>query len=76
MSDAIVIRGRYVNRTFVPDESLPAVEGLAELIVIPTKPPVARTGSIFDHFGRAPVLRSAEDIAAQIRDEHDSWGEP
>ena len=76
MSDAVVIRGRYVNRTFVPDEPLPAVEGMAELIVIPTKPPAAKTGSIFDHFGKAPVLRSREDIEAQIKEERDEWGEP
>jgi hypothetical protein len=77
VSDAIVIRGRYVNRTFVPDEALPAVEGSAELIVIPTKPPAAgAVGSIFDYVGKVPVPRSAEDIAAQIKDERDSWGEP
>jgi hypothetical protein len=76
MSEAVVIRGRYVNRTFVPDEPLPAVEGSAELIVIPTKPLAAKTGSIFDHFGKAPVLRSRENIEAQIEEDRDEWGEP
>lgn len=75
MSEAVVIRGRFVNQTFVPDEPLPAVEGRAELIVIPTKTPAVRSGSIFDHFGKVPVLRSAEDIASQVKDERDSWGE-
>jgi hypothetical protein len=32
--------------------------------------------SIFDLFGKAPVLRSGEDIAAQLREERDAWGEP
>jgi hypothetical protein len=35
-----------------------------------------RQGSIFDLFGKACQLRSGEDIAAQIREERDSWGEP
>jgi hypothetical protein len=76
MSNAIVIHGRYVNRTFIPDEPLPAVEGSAELIVIPIKPSSAQAGSIIDHFGKAPVLRPREDIEAQIRKERAEWGEP
>ena len=38
-------------------------------------PPV-RSLSIFDLFGKAPKLRTAEDIERQIQDERDSWGEP
>jgi hypothetical protein len=78
MPQALVIRGRYANRTFIPDEPLPAAEGEAQLIVIPaaTAAPAVAAGSIFDLFGKAPHLRSAEDIEAQIREERDAWGEP
>jgi methylthioribose-1-phosphate isomerase len=31
--------------------------------------------SIFDQFGKAPVLRSAEDIEAQMREEREGWGD-
>jgi hypothetical protein len=79
MSTAVVIRGRFVNQTFIPDEPLPQVEGPAELTVTPMPaapvPPPGKRGSIFDSFGKAPVLRSKEDIEAQIREERESWGD-
>jgi hypothetical protein len=77
MSEAIVVRGHYVGQAFIPSEPLPAVEGPAELIVFPqakAEPPSSGT-SIFDLFGKAPVLRSAEDIDAQVRAEREAWGE-
>lgn len=77
MTEALVIRGRYIDQTFVPDEPLPVVEGAAQLIVFPStqreNPSVA---SIFDLFGKAPRLRTAEDIAAQVQEERDAWDEP
>jgi hypothetical protein len=30
---------------------------------------------MFDLFGKAPQLRSAEDIDAQLREERDSWND-
>jgi hypothetical protein len=77
MAEALVIRGRYAGQTFIPDEPLPVAEGAAQLIVFPgtpAAPPPAR--SIFDLFGKAPRLRTAEDIAAQVGEERDAWGEP
>ena len=73
MDQAIVVRGRYVSRIFIPDDPLPDTEGPAELIITPTTP--RRAGSVADAFGTAPRLRSGDDIAAQIRDERDDWGE-
>jgi hypothetical protein len=32
--------------------------------------------SIFDLLGKAPTLRTAEDIARQVREERDAWGDP
>jgi hypothetical protein len=74
MSEPLVIRGRYKSQAFVPDEPMPQVEGTAELIVFPTVAAPKPPPSIFDLFGKAPHLRSAEEIDRQIREEHESWG--
>ena len=73
MDQTLIVRGRYAGRTFIPDGPLPDAEGAAELIIRPT-PPQAR-GSVADAFGTAPVLRSGDDILAQVRAERDEWGD-
>jgi hypothetical protein len=73
MDQTLIVRGRYAGRTFIPDGPLPDTEGPAELIITP-KPSQAR-GSIADAFGAAPVLRSGDDILAQVRAERDEWGD-
>lgn len=72
MEQALIVRGRYVDRTFIPDGPLPEGEGTAELIITPTLP--QGRGSVADAFGRAPVLRSGDDILAQVKAERDEWG--
>jgi hypothetical protein len=72
MGQTLIVRGRYAGRTFIPDGPLPDTEGAAELVITPT--PQAR-GSVADAFGTAPVLRSGEDILAQVRAERDEWGD-
>jgi hypothetical protein len=74
MSQVVVVRGRYADRTFIPDGQLPDGAGTAELIITPD--PTVAGHSIFDLFGKAPHLRTAADIAAQIQQERDEWGEP
>jgi hypothetical protein len=78
MPVALVIRGRSVGQTFIPEEPLPVAEGAAELIVFPATQPAAPLsgGSIFDLFGKAAHLRTAQDIEAQIREERAGWGDP
>ena len=74
MNHAIVVRGHYSGQVFIPSEPMPETEGPAELIVFPqpqTAPPPG--GSIFDLFGKAERLRSAEDIDAQIQEEREAW---
>jgi hypothetical protein len=75
MNAAIVIHGMIAEKRFISDEPMPDVEGPAELIVYPKGatelPPGGR--SMFEFFGKAPLLRSAEDIDAQVREEHDAW---
>jgi hypothetical protein len=75
MSHAIVIRGHYSGQMFVPSEPLPETEGPAELIVFPRSPAPSPGGSIFDLFGKAERLRSAEDIDAQIQEERNAWND-
>lgn len=73
MSQPLIIRGRYADRTFIPDGPLPDAEGTAELVITPAAPQSG--GSIADAFGTAPVLRSGEDILAQVRADRDEWGD-
>lgn len=72
----IVIRGRFVDHEFVPNDPLPEVEGDAELIVhCQTIADQTEPKSMFDFFGKAAVLRSREDIDRQIQEERASWGD-
>ena len=64
MDAAIVIHGIISAKQFISDEPMPDVEGPAELIVYAKgeiREEVPRV-SIFDLFGKAEHLRSAEDI--------------
>jgi len=72
MEKALIVRGRYAGRTFIPEGPLPEDEGTAELIITPAAPP--SRGSVADAFGRAPALRSGDEILAQMRAERDEWG--
>jgi hypothetical protein len=73
MEQNLVVRGRYVGRTFIPDSPLPDAEGPAELVITPITP--RANGSIADAFGTASVLRTGDDILAQVRAERDEWGD-
>lgn len=73
MSRTLIIRGRYADRTFIPDGPLPDTEGAAELVITPV--PTQSGGSVADAFGAAPVLRSGDDILAQVRADRDEWGD-
>ncbi len=73
MEPPLIIRGRYADRTFIPDGPLPDAEGPAELVITPT--PSQTRGSVADAFGSATVLRSGDDILAQVRAERDEWGD-
>jgi hypothetical protein len=77
MDAAIVIHGIISARQFVSNEPMPDVEGPAELIVYPKEGvrPIVPGKSMFEFFGKAPQLRSAEDIDAQVREERNAWGD-
>jgi len=84
MDSITVIHGTYADDHFVPDVPAPRVRGRAELIVYPESPPAPATGttssarsavSIFDLLGKAAILRSGEDIDAQLEMERRAWDE-
>ena len=65
-----------IDVTGLSREAIRAVESLVGLLREGQRKPAASAPSIFDLLGRAEVLRTGEDIAQQLRDERDSWGEP
>ena len=71
MGNALIVRGHYRDHVFTPDGPLPDAEGTADLIITTTS--TVRRGSIADAFGKAPVLKSAEEIEKQIREERGHW---
>lgn len=72
-AQTLSVRGRYIGRTTIPDGPLPDAEGTAELVITPSSPQTR--GSVADAFGRAPVLRSGEDILAQAQANRDEWSD-
>ena len=78
MSQTLVIRGRYADRSFIAEGQLPDAIGTAELVIHATdsSAPPSAAPSFFDLFGRAPNPRTADDIAEQIRQERDEWDSP
>jgi hypothetical protein len=71
MEQTLIVRGRYAGRTFIPDSPLPDAEGEAELVITPARVPGPK--SIADAFGTASVLRTKDDILAQVRAEREEW---
>lgn len=71
MNQPLIIRGRYIDHTFIPDGPLPDAEGTAQLVITPTVPNAS--GSIADAFGTAPILRSGDDILTQVNSDREEW---
>lgn len=71
MTQTLIVRGRYIDHQFIPEGPLPDAEGTAQLIIIPTSS--QSTVSIFDLVVPESDRRTAQDIAAQVREEHDAW---
>jgi hypothetical protein len=65
-----------IDLTGLSSEAVRAVETFVGMLrEQAAKVPTAPT-STFDLIGKAPKLRTSEDIAAQVREERDAWGEP
>lgn len=65
-----------IDATGLSQEAIRTVESLVEMLRERNPKPAVATCSIFDMFGKAEVLRTGEEIAEQLREERDSWGEP
>ncbi len=71
-----LIPARIENGLVVPVTPLPDAGTIRSVsLLVEVNFPTPGKTSIFDLFGKAPVLRSGEDIDAQIREERDSWNE-
>ncbi len=64
-----------IDVTGLPPEAVRAVESLVG--ILRAKPPTPPTAppSVFDLFGKAPHLRTGDEIAQQIQDERNAWDE-
>jgi len=65
-----------IDVTGLSREAIRTVESLVGILRENQRKSVAAAPSVFDLFGKAKVLRTGEDIAEQLREERDSWGEP
>jgi hypothetical protein len=73
MNPPLIIRGRYIDHKFIPDGPLPDAEGVAQLVITPT---VSKAGSsVAEAFGTAPILRSGDEILAQLDTDRAEWGD-
>jgi hypothetical protein len=63
-----------IDVTGLPADAVRAVESLVRIIRERTTGPTPAPSSVFDLFGKAPKLRTAEDIARQIEEERQAWG--
>lgn len=57
-------------------EAIRTVESLVGMLRERAKKPKQTPLSVFDLFGKAPKLRTTTDIAAQVQEEREAWGEP
>lgn len=64
-----------IDVTGLRPEAIRAVESLVGHLRQEEPNPLSLPASIFDLFGKAPTLRTAEDIAKQLEDERDAWGQ-
>ena len=68
---------QIVDVTGLSPQAVETIESLVGLLRDNAAPQNgARQLSMFDLFGKAPTLRTGEDIARQVQEEHDAWGEP
>lgn len=64
-----------IDVTGLPPEAVRAEETLVGILRAKTTETPAVSPSVFELFGKAPRLRTGEDIAEQLRDERNAWNE-
>jgi len=65
-----------IDLTGLSPESVHVVEALVARMRAAGEASPPRPASIFDLFGKAARPRSGADIARQLDEERDAWGEP
>ncbi len=68
MSDTIDVTG-------LRPEAIRALKSLVMMLQEKSAKASTQVTSVFDFFGKAPRLRTGDEIARQIEDERRSWGE-
>ena len=66
---------QFIDVTGVPPQVIEAMEALVAALRDKTAASQEPSPSVFDLFGKAPQLRTGDDIARQVREERDAWGE-
>jgi hypothetical protein len=73
------IRGRampqMIDVTGLSPEAVRTVEALVGMLREKARGTASVAPSAFDLFGKAPRLRTGDDIAKQLQDERNAWGE-
>ena len=64
-----------IDVTGLPPEAVRAVESLVGILRAKSTETAAPAPSVFDLFGKAPRLRTGEEIAQQLHDERTAWGD-
>jgi hypothetical protein len=64
---------RSIDLTGLPDEAIQAVESIVALLRPKESNRLVSSHSVFNLFGKAPILRSGEAIHEQVRGERDAW---
>lgn len=65
-----------IDVTGLAPEAVRAIESLVFILREQAAQSASPPASVFDLSGKAPTLRSGEDIAKQLQEERDGWGEP
>jgi hypothetical protein len=65
-----------IDVTGLSPEAIRTVQSLIGMLRERAMKPHDTSQSVFDLIGTAPRPRTAEDIAAQLREERAAWGEP
>jgi hypothetical protein len=65
-----------IDVTGLAPEAVRVIESLVVILREKATAPASTPTSVFDLFGKAAILRSGEDIAQQLQEEREGWGEP
>jgi hypothetical protein len=71
----VTTMSQTIDVTGLPPDAIQAVESLVRIIRERSSKTTTTVVSVFDLLGKAPALRTGEDIAKQIEEERAAWGD-